>query len=759
MNFIKTFRMAIFLGIILPTSISFAQRSDTLYKSIISGSVLDETTKQPLANVNILLLNTMYGAATDQEGRFVIENVPIGRYSITARIIGYEQQSVADITVLPKRTTTVNFELELKPIETTELIVQPDFFSTIDNFSKSSIAQIDNKEIRKTPGVPDMFRRLQSIAGIVRATDYSPALVARGGDPEENLTLFENIEIYSPFHFSNLGGTVMSDGMSIIEPRLIQCVTLSTGGFSIKYGDRLSSVTQIYLLEPERRRINGDVSVDMGGFSAFFSGPLESKTSWMVAGRRGIWDMFMEMQGKDYHPKTIDVHAKFIYKLAPNHNLIISGLYVNDEYWRIKKDDDLDAIDEKKFRNITKDMTAWGINYRWLFSENGYLLVTPYLNLNNWRMNEGPLDNKNGFGYTNKENIFGTKAEVTYRFSNVHTFLFGGEYKSVNVEYSKWSAPDTLRTGEVIALYSIFFGPETSYKAGQFIQYSFRPVSWIEVNAGLRNDYFDYTKNHVLATRFGATFDISEEIKVNAAYGSYAQFPQFYKIFLYPANNTLKTSMATHYILGMEYLPISDLQIKIEAFYKDFENLPITENDTSKLYVSSGSGYAQGMELTLTKKMSSNFYLLANYTFSSSKRKDQFHPSYYDFKYDSPNTMNVMASYKLSNWWEVSLTYRFASGLPYTPYDISSRSQIGNFWYCARGIINSERLPNYQRLDLRIDRRFIFESWNLSLFLEIWNFTDHSNIVMYEYNSDFTKREAIHSMFSFMPMFGVAAEF
>jgi outer membrane receptor protein involved in Fe transport len=505
----------------------------------------------------------------------------------------------------------------------------------------------------------------------------------------------------------------------------------------VKYGDRLSSVAQISLLEPERRKINGDVSVDMGGFSSFFSGPLESKTSWMVAGRRGIWDMFMKMQGKDYHPKTIDIHTKFIYELATNHQLTVSGLYVNDEYWRIKKDDDPEAIAEKKYWNITKNITACGINYRWLFSENGYLLLTPYLNLNNWKINEGPLDNKNGFGYTNKENFYGMKAELTYRFSNGHILLFGGEYKSIAIDYSKWSAMDTL----------------------QFIQYTLRPLTWLEVNAGIRSDFFEYTNDHIFSPRFGATCDVSDEIKINAAYGYYAQFPNFYKIFLDPANKNLKTSVATHYILGLEYLLSPDLQIKMETFYKDFEHLPASENDTAKIYMSSCSGYAQGLELTLTKKMSQDFYLLANYSYSSSKRKDQFHPSYYDFKYDSRHTMNVMASYKLNNWWEISLTYRFASGLPYTPYDITTRAQIGNFWYCKQGILNSERLPSYQRLDLRIDRRFIFESWNLSIFLEIWDLLDHANIVTYEYNSDFSKMEAIKSMFQFMPMFGVAAEF
>ena len=66
---------------------------------------------------------------------------------------------------------------------------------------------------------------------MVEATKVSSALIVRGGDPEENLTLIENIEIYSPFHFANLGGDV-GGGMSVIEPKLIDKTDVSTGGFS-----------------------------------------------------------------------------------------------------------------------------------------------------------------------------------------------------------------------------------------------------------------------------------------------------------------------------------------------------------------------------------------------------------------------------------------------------------------------------------------------------------------------------------------------
>ena len=162
-------------------------------------------------------------------------------------------------------------------------------------------------------------------------------------------------------------------------------------------------------------------------------------------------------------------------------------------------------------------------------------------------------------------------------------------------------------------------------------------------------------------------------------------------------------------------------QLKIEGFYKDLEDLPVAETDTSKIYDSTGHGFAKGIELTLTNKMSSDLYLLLNYTYSQSRRKDSEISGEYNFDYDSPHMFNVMATYKFGDWWEFGLIYRFASGLPYTPYDLSALKQVNGIWYCEEGSKNSERLPNYQRLDVRIDRRFVFRTWNFSLYLEIWN--------------------------------------
>jgi len=206
------------------------------------------------------------------------------------------------------------------------------------------------------------------------------------------------------------------------------------------------------------------------------------------------------------------------------------------------------------------------------------------------------------------------------------------------------------------------------------------------------------------------------------------------------------------------YLVNNDLQRKVEGFYKDMRDLVVAQTDTSKLYTNSGTGNAKGIEFTITKKMSRNLYLLLNYTLSKSIRKGAENQQEYDFDYDSPHMANLMASYKFGDWWDFSLSCRYSTGIPYTPFDISTRYQIDGKWFCQKGEKNSTRLPDYFRLDVRADRRFVFRNYNITVFTEIWNLTKHENVMSYDYSNDFLTKEPV-TLFSIMPMIGVSIEF
>ena len=724
--------------------------------SSIRGKVLDKITKQPLVGASVWLLNSKRGASTDENGAYAIEGVPLGHHSVRVSLLGYRAESREDIPVVPRRTAIVNIELEPTLIEIEGPTVRADLFALDIDKSLTSILSVKRQEVASTPGPPDLFRRLQSTAGVVRASDQSPMLIVRGGSADENLTLIDHMEVYSPFHFASLGGG-MENGLSIVDPRLIEDVAFSPGGFSVKYGDRLSSVSEIILREPDKTRVTGDAYLNISGLGSFFTGPLTDNSSWMVSARRGFWDLIMKMRGEDYRPRTIDLHSKFIYEPASDHKLTLTGIYVQDEVSGLRKEEKNLANVEKNMR-ITKDVLSLGLNWRWLYSKSGYLLLTPYVNLNSWAERKGPAENPDHFTTDTKEELWGIRAEVVYQFSKQHQISFGGDFKGLQATYDKQAGADTLRTGEVVPPYSIVFGPTSSSKAAAFIEYTTFPFSWLRASAGVRYDFFDFIDHGVVSPRFAASAEILDQVRVYGAVGLFTQFPTFYRIFLHPANAGLMPSKAMHYIAGTEYLVRPDLQLKVEAYYKDMFDLAAAPTDTSRVFVSSGMRYSYGIEFTATQRMSNNLYVLANYTNSTSRSKDVSAPYEYDFDFDSPHMFNLMASYRIGDWWDIGVTYRYAVGTPYTPYDLSRRRIMGGRWYCAMGPKNSARLPDYHRLDVRVDHRFLFRSWNLDLYVEIWNLTGHENVVRYDYNEDFTQREPF-VLFRLMPMIGIAAEF
>lgn len=733
---------------------TYSSNAEEPLKGKLTGSVTDKETMQPLQGVTIRLNNTNLGAISDSKGEFTINNIGIGIYTVSAAMIGYDTQTLTDVEIVTKRTARLKFELGISSIQTEEITVGGGYFHSNKGDNSISKSSINNGEIRRTPGTPDVFRRLQFLAGVGRSDETTSALIVRGGDPEENLTLIENIEVFSPFHFASLGSQ-MAGSMSVIEPKLVENIDISTGGFSSEFGDKLSSVTEIKIKEPDRERINLDLSVDLSGISGFVSGPITSDISAIVAARRGILDLMLEMMDEKFIPKTSDFHSKIIFNAGENHKLSFYCFYSDDSM--IGSHEDGNNTEKIFYSDIAKNQAAMGITWQWLSSANSFLKITPFANLNKWRMSYSTVKNKDMYGGENIEDIYGLKCEYYLRLNNNHKFSAGFQYKSLSAEYKKWSDFDTLSGGEFIYPYSINFEPEPSFKVSSWIDYSYLPASWITFNLGLRGDYFRFIDKLSIDPRAALNLKLTESTSLNFACGLYSQFPDFYKISLSDENTMLKPAKALHYISGIEYLIGTDMMVKAEAYYKNLYSVAVTENDTSRAYFSSGSGYAYGLEFSITKKFTDELYFVFNYTYSESKRKDKPGKKLYYFRYDRPNMINLMTVYKPGEWWEIGLTAAYSTGMPYTPYDLSTRRQIDGIWYCDLGEKNSVRFPDYFRVDLRVEKRFVFESWNLRAYLELWNITNHKNIFEYNYSNGYSKKEE-NVLFPLMPIIGLAIE-
>lgn len=269
-------------------------------------------------------------------------------------MMGYQDEIKTEISIAANRVTTVNFELNPTVLELgKEVVVAVDYFQK-DSEKPVSTKTLMPQEIRSMAGsAEDVFRIIQSIPGVSTAGMMSANLVVRGGSPDENRTLLDNIEIYNPLHFSR-PGTSMGI-ISIINPNLLEQVEFLTGGFPAKYGDKMSSVFEMKLKQGNRTQFNSDYTLNAAGFGLSMDGPLPGNGTMIFSARRCYFDFVTKMMDKPVSPRYWDLVGKATYSIGNNHQLSLIGFYYFDEF---EKDGVIDNPPYKLGKNI---ITSSGI--------------------------------------------------------------------------------------------------------------------------------------------------------------------------------------------------------------------------------------------------------------------------------------------------------------------------------------------------------------------------------------------------------------
>jgi hypothetical protein len=231
-------------------------------------------------------------------------------------------------------------------------------------------------------------------------------------------------------------------------------------------------------------------------------------------------------------------------------------------------------------------------------------------------------------------------------------------------------------------------------------------------------------------------------VNLNFTAGRYAKLP-VYTVLGYKDNSGTYVNKNNRYILcdnlagGVEFLPANSLRITVEGFYKQYSNYPVLISNGISLanlgadygtignepVASNGKGRSYGAELFLQQKLINNFFVTASYTMFRSEftgSNSQYIPS----SWDTRHLLSLILGYKFKKGWEVGAKYRLAGGAPYTPFDMYS-SQL-NYATTGQGIpdytrLNAERLPLFNQLDLRIDKKINFKRASLDIFFDFQN--------------------------------------
>lgn len=736
--------------LILLININSLKSQGTL--GIISGEVIDAETKLPLPSVKVSVLGTKLGSLTDKKGYFRIKDVPSGNYLIKIEMTGYVSRVLSDVVVSANRNKYINCELSLTTYRLEGLTITDDFFNKIVD-SPVSTKTIQSQEIRRSPGsAEDVFRVMQSLPGVSTAGGKSAQLIVRGGSPDENLTLLDNIEIYNPIHFARSGESM--GVISVINPTLLKKVDFLTGGFPTKFGDKMSSVFDMTLNEGNKELFNTDINLNLGGFGVTLDGPVSKNSSVIFSLRRGFFDLLTSAMNKPAAPRYYDAAGKYNFNLNDRNKLSLVGFYYIDQIDKAgstKQDDNF-----SKYDYMTRDDygTAVGINWQSIFSENSFLLTTLSFSSNGWKTHLGNSYDKNLKGDDIREDEYQFKSEWTHTFSNLFELKTGGSIKFINSKHDIWSPQDTTKSGQIISATSLQYYPDITEKYYYFLQTTFSPFSNLKLTTGLRYDYFDFNKEGKISPRISGTFALSDKSSLNFAYGNYYQTPGAYQIAIDTLNHYLTSSLATHYIIGFEHIINEDMKFSVELYFKDLKNV-LTPNDTNNIISNKGSGYSEGIEFYLQKKFTDGFVGSFSYTYSKSIRKDGDNLPEYLFEYDRPHILNLIFGYEIFSSLQLGVKFQYATGNPYTPYTGIIKKQDG--YYIVNGEKNSARYPDYHKIDVRLDKTFNLGKWSINTYLDLWNIYNRANVISYTFtaNPDNTVTTNVKEDFGLLPVFGI----
>jgi hypothetical protein len=209
-------------------------------------------------------------------------------------------------------------------------------------------------------------------------------------------------------------------------------------------------------------------------------------------------------------------------------------------------------------------------------------------------------------------------------------------------------------------------------------------------------------------------------------------------------------------VLGAEKRFAKGWSVMTEGYYKNFDKL-VTSDPVNK-YANNGVGRAYGVDFMVRRDHTGRLSGWFGLALSKAERKDNAQGQYFDFEYDRPVDVKLVANYKLSSRWTFGSKWTFHSGSPYTPvvgtnglYDDGSVRPV-------YGGLNSARIPDYHSLDLRAERLYLYDRWKMYVYYEIMNAYARKNIEGYSYNRDYSEKEPVYGL-PMIPFIGVRAEF
>lgn len=743
----------------------------------VIGEIREAGSRAPLAGVELRLLD----AQTQQEvrqgfseggGRFGFAGVEPGQYILRAASSGYVT-STFDVEVAAGEVTQGNYYVPADDEGTFR-------GRTVTRRQRQEVNRqtIELDEVRRIPGTGgDVVRVVQNLPGVARAQFISGQIIVRGSSPNDTKIFLEGDSIPIVYHFFG--------GPAVINTEMVEAIDFYPGNFSTYYGRATAGVIDLRTRSPRNDRFHGMVEVDLLDSSAIVEGPINDRWSFALAGRRSYYDLFLPTVLRTLEIDTVVAPRYFDYQSWVTYRSESGAHKV--EFFVYGSDDQIDVIlpdgEPQGDQNVQIRDAGFGNSFhrgqvRWEWKPEGGAIENTLMT--SFGLNTVALEAGEDIFFDLDYYQSMIRNDLRWKLSENFRLRTGVDAQLSNVVYSYAvpafeSSPDdgvspdgqggapnigsdglvgSRSTPEILpALYA-----EAQYKA--FDRWTLTP--------GVRADYFGPVNEVSISPRFSSRFEINEAVVLKGGVGLFTQPPipgQTEEDF---GNPDLTFEKAMHYAVGAEWQPRAHLEVDATLYYRDAFDLV---NDTSAqtineqtgepeplIYENEGQGRSYGLELLLRHYPKDKFFGWLSYTLSKSERLNLRTGEWDPYSYDQTHILTMVAGYNLPWNLDLSARFRVVTGNPETPVVGASFDADSDSYRPRYGVPNSVRSKTFHQLDLRLDRRFIFDTWTLAVYLDITNVYNAQNQEGTRYNYDYSDSEPLTGL-PILPTFGVMARF
>ncbi len=732
-----------------------------------SGLLKTAGTREPIAAASVVVGEQEL--TSNDQGRFEARDIPPGPVKVTVSAAGYETFLETEEVKAGERTEVTYV---LRKASGNETIVRG-----VKDRREVAQVRLTQGEFKMIAGTNnDAFRVVQNLPGVARSPFGGSALVVRGSKAWDSRVYLDEIQIPQLFHFAGLTATFNS--------ATLDSIAFAPGNFAADYGRSIGGLITAEVRTPSKTGLHGAVDVNVFDVSALVEAPVSENWSLSAAGRYGLAQLVLPFALKTFAPQSpvgfglaptyFDYQARLERRAGSSKDRLFIAVYGSSDRWSFLAPNPL----------LEPDIEGQGS------AGSSVLYNRLVLGVDQRLSSRITFVSRNSVGFdASSQNS--TVQEIFFRTTQVPVqlrerlrvdvpdaklVLNGGLDALITPTVFDAQRPPVFRPNQLPDPYvtrRLIAETERSVyvEPGLFLDATWTPLDTLQVRGGLRFDGELAVMRRVwLNPRLSVRYSPIDVLTVKGGVAMYQQPPDYRGGQLSPVfgNPGLLPEGAWHFTVGLEARLFKLFELDVQGYYKAFFNqarLGLANGSGSDLSIpgaetrfnSEGYGRAYGSEVLLRVRPTKYFLGWVSYSLSRFERDYYGDVRFAPGPLDQPHNLIVVGSVVLPFNINLGARFRVASGPLVTPISTSIFDANGNQYVPIPALPWSQRLPTFVQLDVRVDKRFIFDDFSLTAYLDVQNATNQQNPEAQFYNFNYSQSAYVYGI-PILPTLGLRGE-